>query len=153
MTNLKLIALPCFTVFILGPDKELLRKAALNARDTFVYYSKVSLMSRSNEDQRCLHPKPVNKSNTPYMARNSNRELTNRKMDTLSMTSTSKNHTLSSGPSPHIRFIGVTPGAYTLTFYGILGLHRTGTRKVTPGKSITKAHATTVSPIIIRVFL
>ena len=51
------IALPCFIVSILGPDKELLRKAA-NARDTFLL--NVSLMSRWNKDQCCLHLKPAN---------------------------------------------------------------------------------------------
>ena len=100
------IAVPCFIVFILGPDKELLRKAA-NASGTFVF--KVLLMSRWNKDQWCLHPKPVNKSNTLSMTRNSNLELTNRKMDTLSMTKKSKNHTPSSGSSPYTRFMGVPP--------------------------------------------
>ena len=51
------IALPCFIVSILGPDKELLRKAA-NARDTFLL--NVLLMSRWNKDQCYLHLKPAN---------------------------------------------------------------------------------------------
>ena len=42
------IVLTCFIIFILAPDKELLKATT----------------SQSNKDQRCLHPKPVKISKT-----------------------------------------------------------------------------------------